>query len=398
MRSAGIDLRIAAVVVPWLAAIVIAAARRHARPVAFCAALCSVVATLFLLHGAPPRESLDEVVMVLFASLTAGATLMIPRRDCTPSTMAGVLMLLGSTLLAYGTDNLVVMLAAWVLTAVPFFVPAWFGSVGARSRLALAVSGAAFAAAVALISAGGNAMTLRALHGRSPGGVVVFTLLVIAVITRKGIWPAHAWIADAVEHGPAIPTILLLNGHLGAFLAAKVIMPAFPFAYHDSFALLTYLALGTALYTAVRALAENSPRTMLGLIGLSQSACILAGLESQTTEGITGALVHWCVVTVSTTGLFGIVRLLEVRFGENLTARTHMGLAENAPRLAVFFLVFGLALVGLPGTLSFCSQDLLIHGTLAAHKRVGLLLPIATASTDGPIGEMRTRNGTVRSK
>jgi NADH-quinone oxidoreductase subunit M len=84
-------------------------------------------------------------------------------------------------------------------------------------------------------------------------------------------------------------------------------------------------------------------------------------------------------VTVSTMGLFGVLRLLEVRFGENLSARHHFGLAEHAPRLAVFFIVFGLALVGLPGTLSFCSQDLLIHGTLASHPQTGLLLPIATA-------------------
>ena len=94
---------------------------------------------------------------------------------------------------------------------------------------------------------------------------------------------------------------------------------------------------------------------------------------------MTGALVHWFVGTVSRVGLFGILRLLEVRFGANLTASKHFGLAEHAPRLAVSFAVFGLALVGLPGTLSFCSQDLLIHGTLLSHPVSGLLLPVATA-------------------
>jgi NADH-quinone oxidoreductase subunit M len=78
-------------------------------------------------------------------------------------------------------------------------------------------------------------------------------------------------------------------------------------------------------------------------------------------------------------GLFGVLRLIEVRFGENLTASRHLGLAEHAPRLAVFFAVFGLALVGLPGTLSFCSQDLLIHGTLMSNPVTGIVLPIATA-------------------
>jgi NADH-quinone oxidoreductase subunit M len=130
---------------------------------------------------------------------------------------------------------------------------------------------------------------------------------------------------------------------------------------------------------------------LLGLIALSQSAAILAGLESQTAEGITGALVHCYVVTVSTVGLFGILRLLEARFGENLTAATHLGLAEHAPRLAVSFAVFGLALVGLPGTLSFCSQDLLIHGTLQSHPLTGLLLPAATAMNAVTVFRLFTR-------
>jgi NADH-quinone oxidoreductase subunit M len=116
---------------------------------------------------------------------------------------------------------------------------------------------------------------------------------------------------------------------------------------------------------------------LLAFLALSQSACILSGLESRTAEGITGALVHWVVVTVSTVGLFGILRLLEVRFGENLSASRHLGLAEHAPRLAVSFAILGLALVGLPGTLGFCSQDLLIHGTLTTHPLTGLLLPTA---------------------
>jgi len=209
--------------------------------------------------------------------------------------------------------------------------------------------------------------------------MAVFSLLVFAVIFRKGICPAHAWVADAAHNGPVLPMALLLNGHFGALLVAKLIVPLFPHAARDLFPVLSYLALATALYVAIRALTENSPRRLLAFLALSQSACILAGLESRTVEGITGAVVHWFVVTVSTMGLFGILRLLEVRFGENLTAGRYFGLADHAPRLAVFFLLFGLALVGLPGTLGYCSQDLLIHGTLASHPLTGLLLPVATA-------------------
>ena len=48
-------------------------------------------------------------------------------------------------------------------------------------------------------------------------------------------------------------------------------------------------------------------------------------------------------------------------------------------------------MVGLPGTLSFCSQDLLIHGTLVSHPLTGLLLPIAIAMNAVSIFRLFTR-------
>jgi NADH-quinone oxidoreductase subunit M len=368
-----------AILAPWIAAILAMATRRWLRVIGFAAALISATASALLLQAAPASASLREALMVLYSCLTLGAMLALPRRDCTPGTIGGVLFLLGSTLLAYSTDDLRILLAAWIVSTVPFLLEQWFGARTWRPRLALLLSSTALAVAIALIASQGYTMSIAGLTRRNPGGMAVFGFLVAAVVLRKGICPAHAWVADAAEGGALIPTALLLNGHFGAMLVARLIVPLFPFTARDLFPLLSYLALATALYVAVRALTENSPRRLLAYLALSQSACILAGLESRTAEGVTGALVHWYVVTTSTMGLFAILRLLEVRFGENLTASTHLGLAAHAPRLAVFFIVFGLALVGLPGTLSFCSQDLLIHGTLASHPQTGLLLPIATA-------------------
>ena len=364
--------------VPWFGAVLVTGYRRHTRTVGCIAAFASMVGSAMLLVVAPQSDSLYQALMLLFSCLTFGATLLLPRRDCTTGTIVGILFLLGSTLLAYSTGNLLVLLAAWISSTVPFLWARWFRARAWRPLAGLLLSSLALALAVGLILINTGIISIDNLKGQNPGGVAAFALLVIAVVFRKGICPAHAWVADAAETGPALPTALLLNGHFGALLVAKLIVPLFP-RTDNLFPLLSYLAIVTALYVAIRALAENSPRRMLAFLALSQSACILSGLESQTAEGIAGAIVHWFVVSISTVALFGILRLLEVRFGENLTASKHMGLAEHAPRLAVSFVVFGLALVGLPGTLGFCSQDLLIHGALTSHRLIGLLLPIATA-------------------
>ncbi len=368
----------ASVAAPWLGAVVVIGYRRQARVVGCIAALLSAIASTVLVWKAPEGESLYETLMLLFSCLTFGAIVLLPRRDSGAGTIGGILVLLGSTLLAYSTGNLLVLLVAWILSIVPFLWAGWLRSPKWRPMVGLLSSSLAIALAIGFMVARTGVFSISHLKGQSPGGVVAFTLLIVAAIFRKGIIPAQAWVADAAESGPLVPTALLLNGHFGALLVVKLIVPLFPETDH-LFPVLSYLAIATAVFVAIRALAENSPRRLLAFLALSQSACILSGLESRTAEGITGALVHWVVVAVSTVGLFGILRLLEVRFGENLSASKHLGLAEHAPRLAVSFAILGLALVGLPGTLGFCSQDLLIHGTLTTHPLTGLLLPIATA-------------------
>ena len=380
-----------AIAVPWFAALIVAIYRRHVRIIGFVAALISALACALPLTAAAPGQSLYQALMLLFSCLTLGATLALPRRDCSAGNIGGILFILGSTLLAYSADNLLALLAAWILSTIPFLLPRWFHPHSWRPPAALLLSGLALGLAIALIAFSTHTIWIVRLQGQSPGGMATFGLLVAAVIFRKGILPAHAWVADAAAGGSLIPTALLFNGHFGALLVAKLIVPLFAGATATLFPILSYLAMATALYVAIRALTENSPRRLLAFVALSQSAAILAGLESGTAAGITGALVHWYVVTVSTVALFGILRLLEVRFGENLTASTHLGLAGHAPRLAVSFAVFGLALVGLPGTLSFCSQDLLIHGALQSHPLTGLFLPVSTAMNAVSIFRLFTR-------
>jgi NADH-quinone oxidoreductase subunit M len=129
----------------------------------------------------------------------------------------------------------------------------------------------------------------------------------------------------------------------------------------------------------VVALSETRPRRILGFLTVSQASFLLAGLENRNTVGVTGALVHWFVVAAATTGLYCVYRGLEARFPTVSSPTGFLGLSNVAPRLAVFFALSGLALVGLPGTLGFAAEDLLFHGSLESHPWLGITLPLATA-------------------
>src|SRR5262245_16139314 len=119
----------------WFAALVIALCRRHVRIIGFVAALISAVACVLSLSSSAVGQSLYQALMFLYSCLTLGATLLLPRRDCTAGSICGILFMLGSTLLAYSADNLLVLLAAWILSSIPFFVPRWFQAPSWRPRV-----------------------------------------------------------------------------------------------------------------------------------------------------------------------------------------------------------------------------------------------------------------------
>lgn len=78
-------------------------------------------------------------------------------------------------------------------------------------------------------------------------------------------------------------------------------------------------------------------------------------------------------------GGFGLtLPALEARFGR-LPLTDYRGLYEHSPRLAVCFLLTGLASVGLPGTLGFISTELLVDSAVEASPYVGIAVVTAAA-------------------
>jgi NADH-quinone oxidoreductase subunit M len=85
------------------------------------------------------------------------------------------------------------------------------------------------------------------------------------------------------------------------------------------------------------------------------------------------------VVAFAATAMLSVYRSLEVRNSEVESPQGYLGLGFHAPRLAVFFAIAGLALIGMPGTLGFAAEDLLFHGSIESHPLLGIGLPLATA-------------------
>ncbi|HEY1083935.1 MAG TPA: proton-conducting transporter membrane subunit [Prosthecobacter sp.] len=317
--------------------------------------------------------SLNAVPLIFFSVLTLFYIALAPKRDAGGRSLSGMLFLAAATAMAYSSGNLLVLLAGWWLTCVPF-VGGFFGKFSANR----VISGFLIASCVALTA---SVFFLHATHVEdlSHASAASFGLLLLAVILRKGVFPVHSWVVAAFESGPLLAASLLFNSHLGALVVARSEMVTLPHIDLQLLDVLSIAAMATSLITSLRACVEKKPRRLLAYICLSQAGFILAGIATANAEGITGALLHWLVVTAASSGLVAIVRILEVRVSDVTDPAGNLGLAVKAPRLATFFLLCGLALIGLPGTLGYCAEDLLFHGALENHPFLGIALPVATA-------------------
>ncbi len=335
-------------------------------------------------HTLFSADALTAVPMALFAALTIVIISAAPQRDMNLKMAAAMLIILSSTLTAYAAENLIILLVGWTVNGIAFL------AVGNRKTalpkvllflgflcLAIGIGFMGRDGIKAGLAAPWSIADLRTLD--APGGGIAFFFLILAVLLHKGIIPAHTWVIASFDRGPLLHAGLLMNAHLGLFLMLRVIIPLLPQYSFDHAAFTSNIALITAAYTALIAISERQPRRLLALIALSQAYSILASVKSMNVEGTTGALLQWMVVATATTGLISIYRAIEARIGEDISISKFMGLASSMPRLAVFFAICGLALVGIPGTLGFIAEDLLLQGTLKSNPTIGILLPVATA-------------------
>ncbi|HUQ91180.1 MAG TPA: proton-conducting transporter membrane subunit [Bryobacteraceae bacterium] len=321
-------------------------------------------------------DGLNAVPMVLFTAIALVALIAAPKRDATRDFLVSLLTLTASTLAVYASANLLLLLAAWL---VPLF-PVVFRKPARMVRIVLGASGLCLAAAAVLITAAGeHALSLSFVNRSGAGGPWAFAFLILAAILRDRIFPFHRATVALFDGRPVLLAALLVNAQLGVFLIARVAMPLFPEIAATALPWLGGLALFTTIYTAVLGLAEGHPRRVLALLMASQSAGIFTGLATASHEGVAGAFMQWIVLAVSSTILIAVYRSVEVRVGHAFGEDVFLGLAATMPRLAVFFVISALTMVGLPGTLGFAGEDLLLHGVLAEYPWWGAALPAAIA-------------------
>lgn len=201
--------------------------------------------------------------------------------------------------------------------------------------------------------------------------LAVFLLLLLGFAVKTPVFPLHTWLPLLAMEGPVAVVALLTGLKLGAYGLIRFAVPLAPGAAQEMHWLLAGLGVVGLLYGAVAALAQTNLRAMLAYASLSHVGLVLLGIAAFNLQGVQGAVLQLLNFTLVAGGAFLVTAFLQHRLGStDITALG--GGARTMPLLASFFLFFGLAGMGVPGTSGFPAELLILVSALQTHAGAGL--------------------------
>jgi len=223
--------------------------------------------------------------------------------------------------------------------------------------------------------------TLGSLPLRPGLQLLLFGGFALAFAIKVPMFPFHTWLPDAHVEAPTGGSVILAGVllKLGTYGFIRFAMPFFPYAVYETFPLIWTLAVIGIIYGALVAMVQPDVKKLVAYSSVSHLGFVMLGLFALTSAGVQGALIQMVNHGLSTGALFLAVGIMYERRHTRLISEFG-GLSKPAPLFAVFFMIFTLSSVGLPGLNGFVGEFLILIGTYTSEFNHAKLFTVLAAS------------------
>jgi NADH-quinone oxidoreductase subunit M len=192
---------------------------------------------------------------------------------------------------------------------------------------------------------------------------------------KMPMWPVHTWLPDAHVEAPTAGSVILAGVllKLGGYGFLRFSLPMFPEASAQLIWLVFGLSMVAVVYTSLVALVQDDMKKLIAYSSVAHMAFVTVGIFVFNQQGIEGAIITMLSHGVVSGALFLCVGVVYDRLHTRDIAR-YGGLARNMPAYALFFMLFTMASVGLPGTSGFVGEFLVFIGAYEAASLVAFVM------------------------
>ena len=191
---------------------------------------------------------------------------------------------------------------------------------------------------------------------------------------KMPMWPVHTWLPDAHVQAPTAGSVILAGVLLkmGGYGFIRFLLPMFPEGTVHWFWLVMILSMIAIVYASLVALVQSDMKKLIAYSSVAHMAFVTIGLLAFNRQGIEGAMLVMLSHGLVSGALFLCVGVVYDRLHTREIGR-YGGLADTMPRYALFFMVFTMASVGLPGTSGFVGEFLSLVGAYRASSWVAFV-------------------------
>ncbi|CAN5138095.1 NADH-quinone oxidoreductase subunit M [soil metagenome] len=202
----------------------------------------------------------------------------------------------------------------------------------------------------------------------------LFLAFFASFAVKMPMWPVHTWLPDAHVQAPTAGSVILAGVLLkmGGYGFIRFSLPMFPEASAQLAWLVWGLSMVAVVYTSLVALVQSDMKKLIAYSSVAHMAIVTVGLFAFNQQGLEGAMMVMLGHGLVSGALFLCVGVIYDRLHTREIDR-YGGLAENMPKYALFFLLFTMASVGLPGTSNFVGELLALMGIYQASSWVALV-------------------------
>jgi NADH-quinone oxidoreductase subunit M len=148
---------------------------------------------------------------------------------------------------------------------------------------------------------------------------------------------------------------------MGGYGFIRFSLPMFPEASAQFAWLIFALSMVAVVYTSLVALVQHDMKKLIAYSSVAHMAIVTVGLFAFNKQGLEGAMIVMLSHGLVSGALFLSVGVIYDRLHTREIDR-YGGLSINMPKYALFFMVFTMASVGLPGTSGFVGEFLSLAG------------------------------------
>jgi NADH-quinone oxidoreductase subunit M len=182
------------------------------------------------------------------------------------------------------------------------------------------------------------------------------------------MFPFHTWLPDAHTEAPTVGSVMLAAVLLkmGTYGFIRFAIPLFPNAALNATWWICVLAVIGIIYGAWVAMVQVDVKRLVAFSSVSHLGFVMLGMFALTVQGVQGSIIQMINHGLSTGALFLIVGMIYERRHTRLIGEFG-GISKVMPIYAVFFMIFTLSSVGLPGLNGFVGEFLILLGTFRVY-------------------------------